>query len=68
MTNRFESTSDVTISAADRVYATMTDMALWSAQEYPVQPTNLEHAEMLIKIHMLGIQNLCYSAGAIRKW
>ena len=65
MTNRFESATGRDLPAADRVFAVMTDMALWSAQDSAVTPANMKHATMLIKIHMKGIQNQCYSNGAV---
>ena len=65
MTNIFKSATGRDLPAADRVFATMTDMALWSAQDSAVKPANMQHATMLIKIHMKGIQNLCYSNGAV---
>lgn len=65
MTNRFEPKTGIPVPAADRVFATMTDMALWSAQSSAVTPANLNQAAMLIKIHMKGIQNRCYSNGAL---
>jgi len=68
MTNIFESTSGVPVPAADRAFACMTDMALWNAQASAVKPANLQHAAMLIKIHIKGIQNQCYSDGAVIRW
>ena len=65
MTNIFEPATGKDLPAADRVFAVMTDMALWSAQDGGVPAINMKHAEMLIKIHMKGIQNRCYSNGAI---
>ena len=65
MTNIFEPATGQDLPAADRVFATMTDMALWSAQDSAVKPANVQHAAMLIKIHMKGIQNQCYSNGAV---
>lgn len=65
MTNVFIPTTGKELPAADRVFATMTDMALWSAQDSAVPATNLKQAEMLIKIHMKKIQNQCYSNGAV---
>jgi len=65
MTNIFTPTTGQDLLAADRVFAVMTDMALWSAQDSAVTPANLQHAAMLIKIHMKGIQNRCYSNGAL---
>ena len=65
MTNIFTSTTGVPMPAADRVFAAMTDMALWSAQGSGVPPANLQQAEMMIRIHMRGIQNQCYSNGAV---
>ena len=68
MTNRFESTNGVSVPAADRVFATMTDMALWSAQDGGVPAMNLQHAEMLIMVHMKGVQSQCYSNGTVIRW
>jgi len=65
MTNIFTPATGQDLPAADRVFAVMTDMALWSAQDSGVPAINLQHAEMLIKIHMKGIQNRCYSNGAV---
>lgn len=65
MTNIFEPATGKELPAADRVFATMTDMALWSAQDGAVPAVNLKHAAMLIKIHMHKVQNQCYSDGAV---
>ena len=65
MTNIFESVTGIPVPAADRVFATMTDMALWSAQGSGVPPANLQQAEMMIRIHIHKIQNQCYSDGAV---
>jgi len=65
MTNIFTPATGKDLLAADRVFSVMTDMALWSAQDSAVKPANLQHAAMLIKIHMKGIQNRCYSNGAL---
>lgn len=65
MTNKFVSATGKELPAADRVFAVMTDMATWSAQEDPLVPTNIAQATMLLKIHMYKVQNQCYSNGAV---
>ena len=65
MTNIFTSATDPDLLVADKVFAVMTDMATWSAQDDPLVPTNMAQATMLLKIHMYKVQNQCYSNGAV---
>ena len=65
MTNRFVSATGKELPAADRVFAVMTDMATWSAQDDPLVPTNIAQATMLLKMHIHKVQNQCYSNGAV---
>ena len=67
MTNIFTSATDPDLLVADKVFAVMTDMATWSAQDDPLVPTNMAQATMLLKIHMYKVQNLCYSNGTVRR-
>jgi len=65
MTNIFFPGTKSKLTAADRVFAVMTDLATWSVQEDQVHPTSIEHAVALIKDHMAGIQIRCYSNGML---
>ena len=65
MTNVFEPATGQELPAADRVFAVMTDMATWSAQDDPLVPTNMAQATMLLKMHIHKVQNQCYSNGAV---
>jgi len=68
MTNKFVPATGQELPAADRVFAVMTDLATWSAQEDPLKPINMAQATMLLKSHMKIVQNQCYSNGAVRRW
>ena len=65
MTNIFKSATGQDLPAADRVFAVVTDMATWSAQDGPLKPMNMAQATMLLKLHMSKVQNQCYSNGAV---
>ena len=67
MTNRFVQITGMELPVADRVFAVMTDMATWSAQDDPLVPTNMAQATMLLKIHMNKVMNQCYSNGTVRR-
>ena len=68
MTNIFEPATGQELPAADRVFAVMTDMATWSAQDDPLRPMCMDHAVALLKKHMRIVQRQCYSNGAVIRW
>ena len=65
MTNQFVPATGRDLPAADRVFAVMTDMATWSAQDDPLKPMNMAQATMLLKSHIKRVQWQCYSNGAL---